>query len=69
MPKLRAARRYCGSIVCTPAAVCTTVGKTAERNIRKIGATSPTPNQRIAIGIHAIGEIGRSIWKIGFSVR
>ena len=37
--------------------------------IRKIGDRSPTPNQRIAIGIHAIGEIGRSIWKIGLSVR
>src|SRR6516165_4343017 len=37
--------------------------------IRKIGDRSPTPNQRMAIGIHAIGEIGRSIWKIGLSVR
>jgi hypothetical protein len=37
--------------------------------IRKIGETSPTPNHRIASGIQAIGEIGRSIWKIGLSVR
>ena len=36
--------------------------------IRNIGDTLPTPNQRIAIGIHAIGEIGRSIWKSGLSV-
>ena len=36
--------------------------------IRKIGEALPTPNQRMAIGIQAIGEIGRSIWKIGFSV-
>ena len=28
----------------------------------------PTPNHRIAIGIHAIGEIGRSIWNSGLSV-
>ena len=37
--------------------------------IRKIGETLPTPNHRIAIGIQAIGEIGRSIWKSGLSVR
>ena len=36
--------------------------------IRKIGDALPTPNQRIAIGIQAIGEIGRRIWKSGFSV-
>src|SRR5512140_1720067 len=33
--------------------------------MRKIAATSPTPNQRIEIGIHARGEIGRSSWRIG----
>src|ERR1700685_3878799 len=30
--------------------------------IRKIAERSPTPNQRMAIGIHARGEIGRKIW-------
>ena len=49
--------------------VCTIIGNTDEMKIRKIGEASPTPNQRIAIGIQAIGEIGRSIWKIGLSVR
>src|SRR3984893_4312792 len=34
-----------------------------------MGEASPTPNQRMAIGIQAIGEMGRSIWKIGFNVR
>ncbi len=33
-----------------------------------MGEALPTPNQRMAIGIHAMGEIGRSIWKIGFKV-
>jgi hypothetical protein len=33
--------------------------------MRKIGERSPTPNQRMASGIHAMGEIGRSIWKRG----
>jgi hypothetical protein len=47
--------------VCTPATVCTTIGNTDEMKIRKIGDRLPTPNHRIAIGIHAIGEIGRSI--------
>ena len=34
-----------------------------------MGEASPTPNQRMAIGIQAIGEMGRRIWKMGFSVR
>ena len=36
--------------------------------IRKIGDALPTPNHRMAIGIQAIGEIGRRIWNSGFSV-
>ena len=64
--KLRAARRYLRSIVITPAAVPTTIGKNDERKIRKIGERSPTPNQRIASGIQAIGEIGRRPWTSGF---
>jgi hypothetical protein len=55
-------------MVCTPDVVCTIMGKTEAMKIRKIGDTSPTPNQRMASGIHAIGEIGRSIWKMGLSV-
>ena len=35
------------------------------RKIRKIGDESPTPNQRIASGIQAIGEIGRRTWMSG----
>ena len=33
----------------------------AAGKIKKIGAASLTPNQRMATGIHAIGEIGRRI--------
>ena len=55
-------------MVCTPTVVCTIIGNTDEMKIRKIGDTSPTPNHRIAIGIQAIGEIGRSIWNSGLSV-
>jgi hypothetical protein len=47
----------------------TVIGNTLARKIRKIGRVSSTPNQRIATGIHAIGEIGRSAWMIGFSAR
>ena len=56
-------------MVCTPDVVCTIIGKTDEMKIRKIGDRSPTPNHRMASGIQAIGEIGRSIWKIGLNVR
>ena len=54
--------------MCTPDVVCTTIGNTDEMKIRKIGEALPTPNQRMAMGIQAMGEIGRSIWKIGFNV-
>src|SRR5262249_42544095 len=47
------------------AVVCTVVGNTDERKMRKIGDMLPTPNHRIAIGIHAIGEMGRSICTTG----
>jgi hypothetical protein len=33
-----------------------------------MGDAFPTPNQRIAIGIHDCGEIGLSYWMIVFSV-
>src|ERR1700691_764881 len=55
-------------MVCTPAVVCTTIGKTDAMKIRKIGDALPTPNQRMAIGIQAMGEMGRRIWNTGFSV-
>jgi hypothetical protein len=64
--KFRAARRYFPSIVATPAAVPTTIGKNDERKIRKMGERSPTPNHRMASGIQAIGEIGRRPWTSGF---
>ena len=63
-PRAGSAARSCAR----PTVVCTIIGNTDEMKIRKIGEALPTPNQRIAIGIQAIGEIGRSIWKIGFSV-
>src|SRR5450755_2079696 len=55
-------------MVCTPAVVCTIIGNTEEMKMRKIGETLPTPNQRMAIGIQAMGDMGRSSWKIGFKV-
>ena len=54
--------------MCTPDVVCTTIGNTDEMKIKKIGEAFPTPNQRMAMGIQAMGDIGRSIWKIGFNV-
>ena len=35
--------------------------------MRKMAETSPTPNQRMAIGIQASGEIGRRSCRIGFT--
>src|SRR5215468_10126918 len=60
-PKFSAARMYWRSMVWTPAVVSSAMGKKEERKIRKIGARFPTPNQMMARGIHAIGEIGRRI--------
>ena len=45
----------------------TVIGKTLARKIRKTGAASETPNQRIASGIQAIGEIGRRTWISGLN--
>src|SRR5205807_1560989 len=47
--------------------VARTMGKNDARKTRKIGERSPTPNHRIASGIQAIGEIGRSIWTVGLN--
>src|SRR5450631_4241929 len=45
--------------------VANTTGKNAERNIRNIGDASPTPNHRIAKGIHANGDRLRKKLTIG----
>src|SRR5690242_6876034 len=55
-------------MVCTPTVVCTIIGNTDAMKIRKMGEALPTPNQRMAIGIQAMGEMGRMIWNSGFSV-
>jgi len=41
------------------------MGKKAPMNIKKTAGLNPSPNHNIAIGIHAIGGIGRKISKIG----
>jgi len=46
--------------------VDTTRGKKLARKIRKIAGGSPIPNQSMAIGIHARGDIGRKNWIMGF---
>src|SRR5262245_9257461 len=50
---------------CTAAVAETVIGKTLAKKIRNTGAASETPNQRMATGIQAMGEIGRSTWIIG----
>src|SRR5450631_3205458 len=45
--------------------VANTTGKNADRKIRKIGEASPTPNHKIAKGIHANGERLRKKLTIG----
>ncbi len=52
---------------CTAAMADTVMGKTLARKMRKIGALSVTLNQRMATGIQAMGEMGRSIWIIGLN--
>jgi hypothetical protein len=37
------------------------IGKRDARKMMNTAETSPTPNQRIAMGIHASGEMGRRI--------
>ncbi len=43
---------------CTAEMAETVIGKTLARKMRKIGAASLMPNQMMATGIHAMGEIG-----------
>jgi hypothetical protein len=45
------------------------MGKNDDSAIRKMGDVLPTPNQRIASGIQAIGEIGRSMLITGLTAR
>ncbi len=52
---------------CTAAVAETVIGKTLARKIRKIGGRVGEPNQRIASGIQAIGEIGRRTWMSGLN--
>lgn len=43
----------------TAMVVATTKGKKLERKIRNIAGRSPMPNQSMAKGIHASGDMGR----------
>ena len=43
------------------------MGKNDARKTRNIGERSPTPNHRIASGIQAMGEMGRSICTTGLN--
>ena len=52
---------------CTAAMADTVMGKTLARKIRNTGAASDTPNQRMATGIQAMGEMGRNIWIMGLN--
>jgi hypothetical protein len=54
--------------VCTPAVVCTTIGNTGRMKIRKIGDVFADAEPQDRNRIHAIGEIGRRIWKRGLNV-
>ena len=68
-PKLRPACRYIGGMVRTAFAAAMTIGNSDAMKMRKIGAALPMPNQITASGIHASGEIGRSIWMSGLTAR
>ena len=46
----------------TAIAVAITIEKKLDKNIKNIAGLSPIPNQSIANGIHAKGEIGRKNW-------
>src|SRR5437763_2164241 len=58
--KLRAALRCTGSMSCTAFIVASVSGRNEAEKISNMAERSPTPNQRMAMGIHASGEIGRS---------
>ncbi len=65
-PKLRAAFLCTGSTSCTARITVTSSEKKEAMKISQMAARSPTPNQRMAIGIQASGEIGRSTCTSGF---
>src|SRR4051812_4315882 len=52
---------------CTAALADTVIGNTLAKKIRNIGAASDTPNQKMARGIQAMGEMGRNTWNIGLN--
>ena len=62
-------RELSGGMLRTPFAAAMTIGKSEAMKMRKIGAALPMPNQITASGIHASGEIGRSIWMSGLTAR
>ena len=59
-PKIWPACNKTGSTPLAPTIVFNKMGKKAPMKTTKIFPASPMPNQRIAIGIHASGEIGRN---------
>src|SRR5215472_6839118 len=66
-PKFRPARRYIEGTLRTPFMAATMMGKNEARNMRKVAAALPTPNQMMETGIQAMGLIGRTIWIVGFT--
>src|SRR5258706_6057569 len=66
-PKLRPAHRNIEGTLRTPFIADTVIGKNDPRKMRNVADESPTPKNRMASGIHAIGLIGRIIWITGFT--
>src|SRR5262245_48546520 len=52
---------------CTALMTATVIGRLDATKMRKMAVRLSTPNQRMAIGIQASGEIGRKIWMSGFT--
>ena len=67
-PSILAALTISGSTLLAPAIEFNVVLENDARKIRKIFASSPSPNQIIEIGIHAIGGIGRIILNNGLKI-
>src|SRR5712692_5502420 len=64
-PKLRPAFQWIDETLPTALIAETASGRTEAMKMMKTEERSPTPNQRIASGIHARAEIGRTISTIG----
>ena len=58
-----------GFIERTAIVVATVIGKKLERKIRNIAGLSPMPNQSIASGIQARGDMGRKKFIMGLRKR